>query len=351
MEVRSFLQPPQLAISEGATTPNPGGTAACGVIAWSTTLSANVRWSGTAWNAVGAAGSAIAPIYFPESLISALNTPGTLSSGQIVLVGNDSLALPGYVGFEENVAQRFTPIIPETWRKGLNLAPGNTTSMQALGMPAMSATGTATANAISNASYYSRAPKAEALVSTASATAVAGWRVATNPWTYTTNANEYMYLMLSGGVATGTSVSTRRFFLGVTGSTAAPTDVNPSSILSCVGIGWDSGDAQLSLIYRGATTGAVKTTLGSGLKAIADRSFYYELELHFAANRLMYSVRAFSTADGKIFSWHDAITNFDSVCDADFSTAICPRVWSSVGGTSGVTGVALSKCVHAVSLW
>lgn len=46
----------QIAVTEGATTPDPGGTAARGVIAWSTTLGANVRWSGTAWNAMASGG-------------------------------------------------------------------------------------------------------------------------------------------------------------------------------------------------------------------------------------------------------------------------------------------------------
>jgi hypothetical protein len=43
---QSALRPVQLAVAEGATTPNPGTTNA---LAWSTTLGGMVRWTGTAW--------------------------------------------------------------------------------------------------------------------------------------------------------------------------------------------------------------------------------------------------------------------------------------------------------------
>lgn len=44
----AFKAPLSLAISAGATTPNPG---VVGVTAWSTTLVRQVVWNGTSWNA------------------------------------------------------------------------------------------------------------------------------------------------------------------------------------------------------------------------------------------------------------------------------------------------------------
>lgn len=44
--------PPAAAIAEGATTPDPGGSAAHGVRLYSTTLSRMVEWTGTFWKSV-----------------------------------------------------------------------------------------------------------------------------------------------------------------------------------------------------------------------------------------------------------------------------------------------------------
>lgn len=45
-----FVQVPSGAIANGATSPDPGGTSARGVMMWSTSLSDLVIWNGTQWN-------------------------------------------------------------------------------------------------------------------------------------------------------------------------------------------------------------------------------------------------------------------------------------------------------------
>lgn len=59
----SFKSLPNLAIAEGATTPNPGQT---GVWAWSTTLAKPVFWNGTSWSA-GSAGGGTGNVTGPAS--------------------------------------------------------------------------------------------------------------------------------------------------------------------------------------------------------------------------------------------------------------------------------------------
>lgn len=59
-QLLGFEQLAQLAIAEGATSPNPGGP---GVVAYSTTLSKPVWWNGTAWSSIfGASGGGSAAI-------------------------------------------------------------------------------------------------------------------------------------------------------------------------------------------------------------------------------------------------------------------------------------------------
>jgi hypothetical protein len=55
----NFQGPPQLAIAEGATTPNPG---LVGVSVWSTTLGRPVHWTGSEWTA-GESGGAGSPLH------------------------------------------------------------------------------------------------------------------------------------------------------------------------------------------------------------------------------------------------------------------------------------------------
>jgi hypothetical protein len=52
----TYVVPPNLAIAEGATTPDPGGVAARGAVIWSTITGSLLRWSGTAWGAVSSTG-------------------------------------------------------------------------------------------------------------------------------------------------------------------------------------------------------------------------------------------------------------------------------------------------------
>lgn len=93
-EIRTFLAPPQLAIAEGATTPDPGGTAARGAIVWSTTLSAVVRWSGTAWNAMASGGGDLITLESERYLtrVTANNNGGTLvtTGSGVSLIGSAS---------------------------------------------------------------------------------------------------------------------------------------------------------------------------------------------------------------------------------------------------------------------
>lgn len=62
----SFKSLPNLAIAEGATTPNPGQT---GVWAWSTTLVKPVFWNGTSWSAGAAGGGGSGDVVGPVSSV------------------------------------------------------------------------------------------------------------------------------------------------------------------------------------------------------------------------------------------------------------------------------------------
>jgi len=127
-----------------------------------------------------------------------------------------------------------------------------------------------------------------------------------------------------------------RAFVGMANTTAAPTDVEPSTITNIIGMGWDAADANVQIMHRG--TGAVtKINLGASFPVpTADRTAVYELALFSqpgttqVVNYEVTDLVSGAVATGTI------TTNLPTT-----STLLAPRGWMSVGGTSSVIGIAL----------
>lgn len=202
-------------------------------------------------------------------------------------------------------------------------------------------TGTATAisgPAITNT--FTQQTRAETLVTVASTTAVAGYRAAAGhvfPGGSGAGLGGF-YGSLWWGPATGVATSTNRGFAGWGSSTAAPTDVEPSTITNMVGMGWDAADTNIQLMYRGA--GAVtKVDLGASFPVpSADRTSHYRLHLYsppgatLKVGYLVENMATGATARGLITTGLFAA-----------GTLLNWRAWNSVGGTSSVVGTALMQ--------
>jgi hypothetical protein len=138
------------------------------------------------------------------------------------------------------------------------------------------------------------------------------------------------------GAATGVATATNRAFVGMANTTAAPTDVEPSSITNMCGMGWDAADTNIQFMHRG--TGAVtKIDLGASFPVpTTDRTKSYEVAIFSppgTTQSLQYEVSDLGTgakATGTI------TTNLPTT-----STLLAPRGWMSVGGTSSVIGIAI----------
>jgi hypothetical protein len=206
----------------------------------------------------------------------------------------------------------------------------------------LTGTGTATLSSWASTSLYSKLNRMEYLVTVASATAVAGWRYATARWTVgstssSDNAGGFYYTC-TWGPATGVANTTSRAFTGMASSTAAPTDVEPSSITNIVGMGWDAADTNIQVMHRGA--GAVtKLDLGVSFPVpTVDRTSIYKLTMYSPSsttqtiNYVVDNLTTGATVSGTIN------TNLPST-----TTPLAPRSWMSVGGTSSVVGVMFSK--------
>ena len=196
----------------------------------------------------------------------------------------------------------------------------------------MSATGTATAYTVTNTNAFTRLPAVEFLVTTASTTAVAGFRYGANFF----SRNTGFYARFVWKTATGMTVATHRAFVGLSATTGAPTDAAPSSLTNIIGMGWDSGDDNVSFIVNDGSGSATKLSLGAGFpRPTADRANAYELEIYSVGSEIFMRAR-------------DIINNNVSTATlaSDLPATnqlLSPRGYTSVGGTSSVVGIGLAE--------
>lgn len=211
------------------------------------------------------------------------------------------------------------------------------TTVTNLGMSPSTA-GTATGLNVSSGSRLARMKRLSYRVTTAATTAVASWRNNASQLSIGgTNAWEGGFWgVMHGGPDTGVTNASHRFFMGL-GDTAAPTDVNPSTLLRIAGIGYDAADTQVQFMHNDGTGVATKIALGASFpKPNADSTFAYRLRLYSppgSTQSLSYEVENLGTsaiASGTVTTNLPGLTDF-----------ITPKLYTSVGGVSAVTGVML----------
>lgn len=210
----------------------------------------------------------------------------------------------------------------------------------------MSVTGTATAATWATTNVHTRTHRIDYLVTAASATAVAGVRSSNPGAVYTRNlAAGYggFRVTLIAGPATGVATATHRFFAGLANSTAAPTDVQPSSLVNMAGIGWDAADTNVQIMYNDGSGVASKIDTG-WVAPTTDRAAMYRIEISCAADAAGITYLATDMVTGL------AVSGTLTTDIPSGTTALAPRAYASVGGTSSVVGLAFGGLVaeHAV---
>jgi hypothetical protein len=218
--------------------------------------------------------------------------------------------------------------------------PGSTT-VSAFGSAAPSSTGTITSVGISTSSMIGYMPRVEYLVTTPATNAVAGFRgtVALVGVGAPAAGMGGFHAVGRWGPAIGVATATHRSFTGMANATSVPTDVEPSNLVNCVGMGWDAADANVQIMHNDGAGSCTKIDLGASFPVpTTDRSALYEVAL-FSPRGTTQSVDwmvtdaiSGATASGTI------TTNLPST-----STLLAPRGWVSAGGTSSAIGYALSS--------
>ncbi|GHC48070.1 DUF2793 domain-containing protein [Neogemmobacter tilapiae] len=292
---------------------------------------------GSAWNegltmASDGGLTIVHPLTFP-----AQSTPATPVAGNMALFARSVAGrmLPAVIG--PSGLDTTIQALLATNRVGMFMPNGNSTTATSFGI-AYSTLGTGTTHNFATTNRYARMRGLEYLVTTAATSAVVGFRGAAAQWTVGgSNPGDGGFTsILRWGPATGVATATNRAFAGM-GSTSASTDVQPSSLLNIIGMGWDSADANIQMIHNDGSGTATKIDLGSSFPVpITDRSAVYEIAL-FSPPGPSQSVgyRVTDLLSG-------AQANGTITTDIPtLGTAITPHSYYSVGGTSSVIGMKI----------
>ena len=217
------------------------------------------------------------------------------------------------------------------------------TALSAIGGAAPIAIGTATVAAIATTNLFSMSPRLEYLVAVAATNAVAGFRSVSTMVSVGGTAAGLGGFHFVGrwGPAIGVATATCRAFFGMANSTSSPTDVEPSTSVSCAAMGWDAADTNVQMMINDGTGTCTKVDLGAAFPVpTTDRTALYELVLYSPKGTtqslawMVTDLISGATANGT------ATTDLPTA-----ATLLAPRAWMSTGGTSSVIGIAVTT-VH-----
>lgn len=207
------------------------------------------------------------------------------------------------------------------------------------GLP-VTATGTAQTTTVVTTSTLGYFRRREWAVTTAAATAVVGLRGSAQMFGLggTAAGRGGFFLVWRWGIGRGATVATHRAFCGMRGAAAAPTDVNPSTLLNLCGMGYDSADTQIQFMHNDGTGAATKIPLGASFpKPAVNDSTMYEIIL-FAppgtTQSLSYLITNLLTGDTA-----SGVVTTDL---PDTTTLLNLDSYVSVGGTSSTIGIVNS---------
>ena len=306
-------------------------------------------------------GSANAPLVLPQGCaVDVIGTSSTNWTGVSFDVWDDennAIVIPkhpsvppappaGYVGmFAKSQANRPMPAFigpsgldsvlqPHMAKNGYAewKPAGNATTISAIGSAALTATGTATAKNYATTSLHTRSTGVDYLVTTAATTAVAGFYAPASVARY--RVTDGFMMIFRVAPATGGTVTTRRFFCGMSTSTAAPTDVDPSTLTNSCGVGYSNADTNWQFYFGGTSVAKVDTGI---TKPAADRVGPYTVIVFAPPGGAYLAVELVDEVTGT--SVENLTTTSTNIIAT--TTACGPRAYHSVGGTSSVVGLTL----------
>lgn len=225
-------------------------------------------------------------------------------------------------------------------------AGANSSGYQLIGTPAPVATGTATGvyqMATPALRNYLNASRRVKYVSSAAAGSVCGARISGNVMTVGNNDGlGGLFFMVEFGCDDAAAISDARQFVGISGNSAVPTNVEPSTLTGSFGVGHGAADTNLKIFYGGAVP-QTPIDLGSDFPANTLGVDLYRLTLYSPTDevrRIYWKVERVGTpyvAEGYV----DGVGSYVNMWNNN--NFICP-FWSYRSNNTTALAAALSIC-------
>lgn len=223
---------------------------------------------------------------------------------------------------------------------GLWVPPGNATTVPGVfGFTALTATGTATARNVATTNALTRSRRL-GYVSAATAGSLSGGRVAAAQYT-TGNGSGlggFTYIVRFG-TSDAAAVAGARAFIGLSSSTGAPTNVEPSTLTNSIGACQLSTDNTQWYLCYGGSTAQTAIALGTGIGAPTSTSDVYEIALFSSPNSngvVGYQVTNVVTGVNSSGTLTPITVGVQTPAS---TTLLTPQIWRSNNATALAVGI------------
>lgn len=229
-------------------------------------------------------------------------------------------------------------------------APGNsTTTPVAFGAASLTSTGTATARNVATTNMFTRCRRV-GYVSAATAGSATGARLTTAQWTVGGGAGLGGFFFAAiFGISDASILAAGRTFAGLISDTAAPTDVEPSTLTNCIGVGSNSADTTMQ-IYYGGSSAQTRIDLGANFPSDTTNADLYRACFYsspWEVGQVYYEVTRLNIIDSQtglpVYVASGRLFGVPSTQIPAATTFLCPKIYRSNGGNATAVGIDVSS--------
>lgn len=237
------------------------------------TNDATKQVSRNAWNQ----DHTITTLELPAQASVAVPPADVLTAFNRKIAGRNMLAMVGPSGLDTALQ----PLLARN-KVGFWCPPGNSTVQPGVfGFTAYTTAGTPTVRSVAATRIFTRMRR-QGIVSVATAGAFAGFRVAVAQITMGAFEGSIpiggFFKVIRFGCSDAATVAGARQFVGISSSTAAPTNIEPSTLTNSIGVGHGAANSNL-FIYSGGSVAQTPIDLGVNFPANTLATDVYELAL------------------------------------------------------------------------
>ncbi len=231
-------------------------------------------------------------------LLPAIASPVNPGAGKVNLFGRSiaGRVMPAFMG-PSGLDSTLQPNLARN-KVGYWAPPGNAATLPGVfGFTAPTTTGfTATARNVATTNLFTRMRRL-GFVTAATAGTVGQWRVAVSQYTIGNGSGlGGFHYIIRFGISDDATVADAQMFMGMAVGTTTPTNVDPATLVNCVGIGHSATDANLKLFYGGSAA-QTPINLGANFPKNTLSVDMYELALFASPNSqtIQYEVTRLNT--------------------------------------------------------